>query len=102
MLVENRYANGNWLKVSLEGVTSNKSAIGARVIVEHRVNDSEVRQVREVAAHSGWRSQGEFTQHFGLGDATSVDSITVVWPSGHTQTVSTAAINEEIRIREDG
>ena len=102
VLIENRYANGNWLRVSLEGVTSNRSAIGARVMVEYRVNDSQVRQMREVNAHSGWRSQGELTQHFGLGEVTAVESVTVLWPSGNTQTVANPAINQELRIREDG
>ena len=99
-LIENRCANGNWIRVALEGSVSNRSAIGALITVETIINGKTVKQVREVSTHSGWRSQGELTQHFGLGAATAVEKIVIAWPSGGTQTVTGPAINDVLNVRE--
>jgi hypothetical protein len=102
VLIENRYADGNWLKVALEGVSSNRSAIGARITVEFTKDGTTRSQIREVSTHSGWRSQGELTQHFGLGDVTKVSTVRINWPSGHVQTIVEPAINQVLKIREGG
>ena len=101
VLLENRFAAGNWLKVRLEGVSSNRSAIGARVSTEYTTNGETRRQVREVSSHSGWRSQGELTQHFGLGAATEVTKVIIDWPSGSSQTIEGPPINRVLTVRED-
>jgi hypothetical protein len=100
VLIENRFADGNWIRVALQGETSNRSAIGALIVVETIMNDKARRQVREVSAHSGWRSQGELTQHFGLGDATAVSKVVINWPSGHTQSIVEPAINQVLNVSE--
>ena len=99
-LIENRYATGNWLKVELEGVTSNRSAIGARITVDFTTEGATRHQVREVSSHSGWRSQGELTQHFGLGTTTKVTKVMINWPSGHSQSILEPPINQVLRVRE--
>lgn len=101
VLLENRLASGNWLKVALEGATSNRSAIGARVLVETTSVDGTRQQLREVTTHSGWRSQSELVQHFGLGSATAVSKVVINWPSGRTQTIVQPPINEQLEVRED-
>jgi hypothetical protein len=102
VLIENRYADGNWLKVALEGVDSNRSAIGARITVEFTKDGKTQLQTREVSTHSGWRSQGELTQHFGLGDATKISKVVINWPSGHVQTVAEPPPNQVLNVREGG
>ncbi len=100
VLMENRFADGNWVKVALEGDASNRSAIGALILVETATGGTTRQQIREVSAHSGWRSQGELTQHFGLGTATAVSKIVINWPSGHSQTVVEPSINQILKVRE--
>ncbi len=100
LLIENRYADGNWIKVALEGDASNRSAIGALVMVETMTGGSTRQQIREVNTQSGWRSQGELTQHFGLGAATAVSKVVINWPSGHSQTIVEPAINRVLKVRE--
>ena len=100
VLIENRFADGNWIRITLEGETSNRSAIGALIAVETMVNDETRRQVREVSTHSGWRSQGELTQHFGLGTATSVSKVVINWPSGYSETIVGPPINQMLDVRE--
>jgi hypothetical protein len=100
VLIENRFANGNWIRITLEGETSNRSAIGALIVVETIMNDKTRRQVREVSTHSGWRSQGELTQHFGLGTATAVSKVVINWPSGYSDTIVGPPINQILDVRE--
>ncbi len=100
VLIENRYADGNWIRVALEGDASNRSAIGALIMVETAAAGERRQQVREVSTQSGWRSQGELTQHFGLGAATAVSKIVVEWPSGHSQTIFDPPVNRTLEVRE--
>jgi hypothetical protein len=77
-LLENvtRYGN-HYLDVDLGGRVSNRSAIGAKVVVQ----SGGIRQMREISSGSG-KSANSLVAHFGLGAATAVDSIVVHWPSG--------------------
>ncbi|WP_162071742.1 FG-GAP-like repeat-containing protein [Chryseobacterium fistulae] len=91
--------NGNsnkWIEINLKATVSNGSAIGAKVYVETGAKT----QMREVNSQSGFGGQSSYTQHFGLGNATTVKSITVKWPSGITQTLNNIAINQILEITE--
>jgi enediyne biosynthesis protein E4 len=67
----------NWIKVKLEGAKSNRSAIGARVLV-HYGNKT---QAQAVLSQSSFFSCNDPRLHFGLGPCTTAD-IDVYWPSG--------------------
>jgi uncharacterized repeat protein (TIGR01451 family) len=71
----------NWIGFRLEGNASNRSALGARVSV--KANDRW--QTRSLLPVTGFGSQNTSRIHFGLGDAASVDSVIVRWPSGYKQ-----------------
>jgi len=86
---------GHWLKVLLVGVTSNRSAIGARVEALY----GERRQVQEVQAQSSFYSANDRRLHFGLGAATSAD-LTIRWPSGATERVAGVAADQLVVVRE--
>ena len=100
VLLENRFADGNWIKVTLEGGPSNRSAIGALIAVETVIDGGTRQQIREVSTQSGWRSQGELTQHFGLGGATRVSRVVINWPSGHSETIVEPSVNQVLSVRE--
>jgi len=87
----------NWLQVELVGVKSNRDAVGARItaIVKGKL------QMREVVLGDGYGSQNSLRQHFGLGDATSVDQLTVRWPrSGVVQKFHNVAADRIVEITE--
>ena len=67
---------GGFLSIQLQGVQSNRNAIGARVEVS--VGDRTL--VQEVRSGSSFMSHGDFRLHFGLGDAETVEIIDVHWP----------------------
>lgn len=80
------YKNGgnsnHWLSITCAGYNgNNRSAIGARVGVLATIGGNPVWQTRVVTSSSGFFST-VLDQHFGLGDATVVDSIEVIWPNG--------------------
>jgi hypothetical protein len=81
LLYENRLPRKHYLEVSLRGRTSNRQGIGARLTA---VAGGQ-QQVRELFPANGFRSQAPNLVHFGLADATAVDSLTIRWPSGKVQ-----------------
>jgi hypothetical protein len=68
----------HWIRFKLQGdgVHSNRSAIGARIVL--KTKDGEQR--REIAAARGYLSQSELVATFGLGDTKEVESVTIYWP----------------------
>jgi hypothetical protein len=88
-------SGGHWLKVLLVGVTSNRSAIGARVIARYGGRS----QAQEVTAQSSFYSVNDRRLHFGLGAAASAD-LTIRWPNGAAETLSGVEGNQLIVVRE--
>jgi len=80
-LFHNRGNDNHWLEIDLQGVVSNRDAIGARV--EVKVNN--IIQVREQNGGMHRITQNHQRLHFGLGEYSQVDKITVRWPSGTVQ-----------------
>src|ERR1035438_1978456 len=72
----------NWIKVKLNGVKSNRSAIGASVLVRYGGKE----QVQEVLGQSSFLSVNDKRLHFGLGQEKTA-GIEVRWPSGIRQSL---------------
>ena len=72
------------LAVRLTGTTSNRDGLGARVSV--KTAGGTYRQVND--GQSGYLSQSRMPLYFGLGDAETVESVEVAWPSGRIQQVA--------------
>jgi hypothetical protein len=85
----------NWVKVKLEGVKSNRSAIGARVLVHYGGKT----QAQAVLSQSSFFSCSDSRLHFGLGNSTSAD-IDVYWPSGLHEIFKQIPANRLITIKE--
>ncbi len=61
-----------------------------------------VTQMRELVPATSFRSHDRLELHFGLGDATIVDEITVRWSSGTVQRLGSRAARQPITITESG
>ena len=85
-LYKNGLKNGNgWVKLKLQGKTSNRDAVGARV----RLTAGGVTQMMDVRGGEGhFNPQRPLVLHFGLGKATSVTSVKVRWVGGASETIS--------------
>jgi hypothetical protein len=86
----------HWLKVKLEGRRSNRSAIGAKL----RLVAGGHAYVRQVGAQASYLSQNDLTEHFGLGAATSADSLVITWPSGLKQVLTNLPSDQTIHVIE--
>jgi hypothetical protein len=87
--------DGHWLKVKLEGVKSNRSAIGARVTAHY----GGKRQAQEVLAQSSYMSVSDRRLHFGLGAAESAD-LEIRWPNGNLERIAKVAANRLVVVKE--
>jgi hypothetical protein len=85
----------NWIKVKLEGVKSNRSAIGSRVLARY---GGKV-QAQAVLSQSSYYSCNDSRLHFGLGESTSVD-LDIYWPNGLHEQYKGLAANRLITLRE--
>jgi hypothetical protein len=88
-------AGNKWLKVRLEGTKSNRSAIGARVIVRY----GKKIQAQTITSQSSYLSSNDPRLHFGLGKITRAD-IEIYWPSGAKEVHSSLTANQLVTIRE--
>jgi len=85
----------NWIKVKLEGVKSNRSAIGARVLAHY---GGKV-QAQAALSQSSFYSCNDTRLHFGLGTFGSVD-IEVFWPNGLHERFRNVKANQLVTLRE--
>ena len=77
-LLRNDGPGGHWLLLQLEGRSSNRAGIGARV----EVQSGGTVQTSEVRSGASFLSQSDLRLHFGLGEAKIADRVVVHWPSG--------------------
>ncbi len=97
LLLRNQTVNRNhWLGVKTVGTRSNRDGFGARV----EVTAGGLRQQAEARANSSFLSASDPRLHFGLGAATSVESIVVHWPSGQLDRIAGEAVDQELVIKE--
>ena len=92
-LFRNSGTGNNWIKLNLVGTQSNYSAVGAKIRMRSTINGNQVWQTRQIAAASGYCSQNSFTVHFGAGNASLIDEIEVLWPSGLSETYTDIEVN---------
>jgi enediyne biosynthesis protein E4 len=85
----------NWIKVKLEGVLSNRSAIGARVLVHY---GGKV-QAQAVMSQSSFYSANDPRLHYGLGEFQTAD-IEIYWPSGAHEQYKKVPSNQLVTFRE--
>lgn len=89
--------DNHWLTLKLIGVTSNRDAIGAQVEI---VTESG-KQYASVTTASSYQSSSDPRLHFGLGNAVSVKSIRIRWPSGVVQTLPETKGDQILTIKEE-
>lgn len=86
----------NWLKVKLNGTTSNKAGIGAKI--KATINGSPM--YRYVLCGEAFLGQNSATEIFGTGTATTIDMLEVFWPSGITDTYTNLTVNQVLNVTE--
>ena len=96
-LFRNPGHGNNWLKLKLEGVRTNRAAIGARVKV---VVEGE-RAIHRTVGSGGSFGSTTLRQEIGLGGARTIERVEIFWPvSGVTQVVTGLEVNNLYHVRE--
>ena len=96
-LLRNDAAGGHgWITLQLEGTASNRSAIGATVVL----SSGGVTQARAVLSQSSYYSHDDLRLHYGLGKAARVDRIEVRWPSGAVDLLRDLPVRQVLTVRE--
>jgi hypothetical protein len=99
-LFENPGHGNHWITLKLQGVQSNRSAIGARIRV--RVNTREgSRDIHTTVTSGGSFGASSLQQEMGLGKAASIGEVEITWPTtGRAQTFKGVAMDRAYQARE--
>jgi hypothetical protein len=97
LMFENNFPQRHWLEVSLRGRQSNRLGVGARLTAT--ANGRKI--VREMFPINSYRSQMPNRAHFGLAEATKVESLEIRWPSGKTQVLKDLQADAHLVIDEE-
>jgi len=90
--VENRH----WVSFELAGTKSNRLAIGARL----KIVAGGMTQTEEIHSGGSYLSQHDLRVHFGLGNASKIDSLEIRWPSGGTEILKDLAADKYYAVLE--
>ncbi len=97
LIYKNSVAPENkWIDFELEGTASNRSALGAEVMLFWNGR----RQAQTVSGGSGFCAQNQRRLHFGLGKNVQLEKVVVRWPNGKTQAIENPLINQINKIKE--
>jgi hypothetical protein len=94
--------NGNsnaWIRIKCVGTASNRAGFGAKVRVRATIAGQSRWQMRQIDGGDG-TSGGSLEAHFGLGDATVIDTVRIEWPSGIVQELHDVAPKQFLTVTE--
>jgi hypothetical protein len=95
-LLKNYGEKKNWILIKAVGKKSNRSGIGARVTVV----TGKLKQMNEARSGDSYISQNDLRLHFGIGDATKVDRVEILWPSGRNEAFENLKANQIVTLEE--
>jgi len=97
MFLRNNKGNeNNWISLLLEGESSNRDGIGARIKI---MSGGDV-QTAQKKSTSGYLSQNDPRVHFGLLKNELIEKIEIKWPSGKYQVLEQVKVNQILTVTE--
>jgi len=103
VLFENTTSNGNhWIKLKLEGVVSNRAAIGAKIRIKVKLPDGGFQNFYHVVNTGGSFGSNPLMASAGLGNAVSIEEIEIKWPDkkNSREILTGIAMNSLLAIKE--
>lgn len=92
---DNQLAN-HYLQLKLNGAGKNTQGIGAKVTIYVK----NKKQYLEQMPSRGFQSSVSPILHFGLGKATSIDSLRIIWPRGKEQVIKNIKAGQLLTLNE--
>lgn len=89
----------HWLELELQGVQSNKSGVGARIDIT-TAGGMHLSRFTNTTNGRGDHNIPN-TVHFGLGQEASIAELSIVWPSGITQTLANVQTDQILKVTEE-
>ena len=86
--------NNNFLKIDLEGTPKNKFGLGAKV----EIQNNGLKQVQELTLSRGFQSSVAPELHFGVGQSSVVETLTITWPDGKQQSLNNVPVNQTLAL----
>lgn len=96
-LYHNDGNSNGWLEAKLVGTASNRSGVGARVRVKATIGGKTFWQMRQITAQPPAQ---DLIAHFGLGNATAIDTVRIEWPSGRVQELQNVPAKQILTVTE--
>jgi len=95
----NPLENSNYLRFELEGIYSNRDAIGTKVWLYEEADTNQLIGFREISSTSGYLSASELTAHFGV-KSNKTFTLRALFPSGKEIILNNINPNQIIKIEE--
>ena len=89
----------HWLQVELEGTTSNRNGIGAKLYLK---TPDDALQFWEVRSGSSLGGGDDLAAYFGLDTHDTISELRIEWPSGTQQILRNVAVDQRLRVVEEG
>ena len=77
----------HYLKVKLNGVKSNRSAVGAKMVANYTTKSGDPRQVHRTVGNNSSFGGNTLVETIGLLDADVVTSLEITWPAGRVKQI---------------
>ena len=90
----------HWLQVSLQGTSSNRDGVGAKVRVDFSQNGFNHNLFKWLRAGEGFLAQSSKRLHFGLGTRVQNVNLSIRWPSGHQDIFQDVSTNRCVKVIE--
>lgn len=91
-----KQTDNKYIKLKFEGKTPNRFAVGSKV--QLYFDDQKVFQ--ELMPSRGFQSSMEYGMTIGLGKASQIDSLRVIWPDDRTQLFTSVAANQQLILKQ--
>lgn len=88
--------SNNYIKFQLEGQTCNRDAYGTKI--EIYINGNKF--IRSTHCGQGYLGQNSDKVHFGLGTASTIDSVLFKWPGGNIDKLYNVSANQTLTVQE--
>ncbi|MFD0863525.1 VCBS repeat-containing protein [Sungkyunkwania multivorans] len=86
----------NYIKLQFEGDQKNKFAVGTTIKLYYKNHVV----FQELIPSRGFQSSMEYDMTIGLGSATKIDSIRVIWPNDMTQKLEDVKVNQTLSLKQ--
>lgn len=86
---------GNYIQAKLKGSPQNPFAVGASVLIEYANGQ---KQYQEISPNRGIFSCSEHLIHFGVGQETQIEKLSVRWPDGKVQVMTNVPTNQRLQL----